>query len=56
MVNLLEFMGIGAYSSVPGRAAGFLQDANDSAIAIINGLTVCLVLLKDFGKRRCVWL
>ncbi len=51
VVNILESIGIGAYSSVPGRAAGFLTDANDSAIAIINGMTVCIVLTKSFWRK-----
>jgi hypothetical protein len=51
VVNLLEFMGYGAFSSVPGRAAGFLVDANDSSIAIVNSLAVCLTLSKSFWKK-----
>jgi O-antigen ligase len=50
-VNICEFLGYGEFSSVPGRAAGFLQDANDSSITIINALTICLVLLKVFWQK-----
>jgi hypothetical protein len=47
-VNLAEYLGHGKFSSVPGRAAGFLVDANDSAIAIIFGLAIVLTLSKKF--------
>lgn len=50
-VNVAEFAGFGKFSSVPGRAAGFLIDANDSSIAIINSVAVCIVLSRRFWPK-----
>ncbi|MDG2122743.1 MAG: O-antigen ligase family protein [Verrucomicrobiales bacterium] len=47
-VNLYEFAGFGDYSSVKGRAAGFLGDSNDSAIAITLMLGVFLSCSRSF--------
>lgn len=46
--NLAEMAGYIKNSSVPGRAAGFIPDANDSAIAIICMLALILTLQRHF--------
>lgn len=46
--NLAELAGMIKNSSVPGRAAGFIPDANDSAIAIICMLALLLTLQRHF--------
>lgn len=46
--NLAEMAGYLKNSSVPGRAAGFIPDANDSAIAIICMLALLLTLQRYF--------
>lgn len=46
--NLAELAGHIKNSSVPGRAAGFIPDANDSAIAIICMLALLLTLQRNF--------
>lgn len=47
-VNLYEFLGFAVYSAVEGRAAGFLEDANNSAIAITLMLGVFLSVNRGF--------
>lgn len=46
--NLAEMAGVFQNSSVDGRAAGFIPDANDSAIAIVCMLALLLTLSKHF--------
>jgi O-antigen ligase len=46
--NLFETLGYIKNSSVPGRASGFLPDANDSSIAIVCMLALLLSLNKRF--------
>jgi hypothetical protein len=48
VINVAEYFGIGKFSYVPGRSAGFLVDSNDSAIAIIMGMVVILTFNKRF--------
>jgi hypothetical protein len=47
--NVAEFLGLFQNSSVPGRAAGFIGDSNDSAIAIVCMLAVFLTLSPKFS-------
>lgn len=48
LANVAEWLGFFIYSSVPGRAAGFIGDSNDSAIAIVCMMAVFLTASQKF--------
>ncbi len=51
LCNIAEFLGLVHMSTVPGRAAGFLEDANGSAMAISFMLAVFLRLNTRFWLK-----
>lgn len=44
-VNLFEFFIPGAFSMIPGRSAGFYMNPNNSAIALVLGMTLTIGIL-----------
>ncbi|MGK0185349.1 MAG: hypothetical protein ACI9R3_001126 [Verrucomicrobiales bacterium] len=53
LVNVAEWAGFVSMSTVPGRSAGFLEDANNSAIAIAM-MTAVFITLSERFSLNCV--
>lgn len=51
LVNVAEWVGLVSMSTVPGRSAGFLEDANNSAIAIAMMTAVFITLCRRFSMN-----